>query len=567
MQGQTGAELLVRSLIHNGVRTLFGFPGDTGMALYSALRQQSSELRHVLARDERSAAIMADVYARVSGDVGVVEASSGGGATYLVGGLGESYAASVPVLVITSDIPQKSHDTGAITEIDQVKLFSAVTKWQAVVRNAGEIPALVAEALSRAREGRPGPVSLVLSQDVLEVTVEIATEIPLASPRQRSGVHPKLAQTAAQKIMEAKRPAIIAGSGVHWAGAWESLKRLAEWADAPTATTIHGKGAFPEDHALALGVSGGNGARDYTNHYLEAADVVLLVGTRANATDTNGYTAPSRTGCQVIHIDIDPHCAGRNFPDGLALVGDAETVLAQVATYAEQDPPAHRAEVRSWLAHHRSIWLSRNQGTASAVATLEPARIITCIAAAVGPDAIVLGEPGTPTPYLAAYWESGPGRQVLIPRGHGIMGFALGGAVGAALARPDRRVVAITTDGSLGMAAGELETARRLELPIIFIHLRNESLGWIKMLQHLYMDRHYFGVDFSPVDAVKVAIGFGVPARAVETLRSLESALGEALANKGPFFVDVPVPEEKEVVPPVAPWLARLAGAEVRSSY
>ena len=564
---RSGADVLVACLIQHGVEVVFGYPGDTSVGFYDALFRNQDRIRHVLARDERSAAIMADVYARVSGRIGVVEASSGGGATFLVGGLGESYAASIPMLVITSDVAQKSQGTGAITEIDQVKLFSAVTKWQGVARQAEDIPDLVGRAFQALHEGRPAPVSLVVPTDVFEkvTTVSIKACQPVKRVRPGAG---ELAQRAADFLQKAKHPAILAGSGVHLSGAWKELQMLAELASIPVATTIHGKGAFPERHPLSLGVSGGNGARDYANEYLMQADVVLLVGTRANSTDTNGYTAPRRDAT-AIHIDLDPERAGKNFSQGFVLLGDARTVLSEIKSAYVVRFETPRQGVRLWIAERRKAW---QQGLAemsrSVPRGIHPYDIVMTIQRVVDGSTVILGEPGTPTPYLAAYWEgTQAGRQVIIPRGHGVMGYALSGSIGASLARPHRSVVAITTDGSFGMSAGELETAVRLDLPVIFVHLRNETCGWIKMLQHLYLEHRYFGVDFSPVDAAMVARGFGLSATTVTNLGGFEEAVGEAWNNPHPSFIDVPVPVEYDVVPPVAPWVASMAGVATRPSY
>jgi acetolactate synthase I/II/III large subunit len=546
---------------------MFGVPGDTGVALYDALARQE-QVRHVLARDERSAAYMADAYARVTNRLGVVEASSGGGVTYLVGGLGEAYAASVPVLVITSDIHRSSRGSGALTEIDQVALFAAVTKRQWRIERAGDIPGVQAVAIREALSGRPGPVSVIVPEDVL--TESGGDDVAMPPARlggERPEADPEPLAQAAEWLTTAMRPAMVLGSGVHLAGAWSEARGVAEAAAIPVATTLHGKGAFPDDHPLSLGVVGDNGGRDYANAWLSEADVVLFVGTRANATDTSGFRAPSRQGVQVIHLDIDPGRAGRNYPGSIRLIGDARAGLSALqARLAGGDFEERRQRVSRQIAGWRAAW-EQEQGPPPEDA-LDPRLLVEAVTRLVGPEATVVADPGTPTPYVGAFWQAaGDRRSVVIPRGHGPMGFALPAGLGVALARPGRPVVVLTTDGSFGMACGELETLARLDLPVTCIHMTNGSLGWIKALQHFYADGRYFGVDLGPVDAVRVAEGFGVRALRARTVGDVEMALGRSLDDGRPTFIDVAVPEEFAHIPPVAPWKATLTGALHRPIY
>ncbi len=566
----TGADILVEALIRTGVRVLFGFPGDTGVALYDALGRRREHITHVLARDERAAASMADGYARASRHIGVVEASSGGGATFLVGGLGEPYAASVPLLVITSDIHRSSRGTSAITEIDQQKLFSAVTKAQWVVERADDMAACVTAAVALAWAGRPGPVSLIIPEDVFDepgsadfeaVAATTGADAHAAREPDWAGA----AAAAAEALGHARRPALLLGSGVHWSQSYAVVRELAERVGAGVATTIHGKGTFDESHPLSLGVAGANGARDYANRFLAEADAVLMVGTRANSTDTDGFQSPPRGGPQVFHLDIDATRAGRSYPGAIPLVGDAAAILPHVLKELPHDSAPRAATQREILAERARF---EQQRALPPLAGLSPRDVVEALQAAYGHQAVVVGDAGTPTPYLAAYWRTeGTRREVILPRGHGAMGFALPAAVGLALAEPERPIIAVTTDGSLGMACGELDTIARLNTPVLILHLSNGSLGWIKALQHFYLERRYFGVDLKPVDAVKIAEGFGIPAVRTPTLAALQEVIAEAKAGLVPRFVDIPVPEEFDYLPPVAPWAATLVGASGRPVY
>jgi acetolactate synthase I/II/III large subunit len=567
----TGAQLLVESLYQAGMTTIFGLPGDTGVSFYDALYARRDRMRHVLARDERSAAQMADAHARCTNTVGVVEASSGGGTTYLVGGLGEPYAASVPLLVLTSDIHRASRGSGALTEIDQGRLFSAVTKWSATASVAHEIPALISAALAAATTGRPGPANVIIPEDVLdERSAATIAEAETVLPRERTTADEVLVRGAADALRRARRPAIVAGSGLHLSAAWGELEQVAEQAGIPVATTIQGKGSIAETGPWSLGVVGANGARDYANAYLAGADAVLLIGTRANATDTNSYQSPPREGPAVIQIDIDAARAGRNFPGSLPLVGDARTVLRQLVQALPPADAERRERLQAWVAERRQDWMASATRTAPHTTTcgLHPADVIRAIQELAGNDVVVVADPGTPTPYVAAYWETPvAARRILCPRGHGPMGYAIPGAIGAALACPGRTIVGLTTDGSLAMSCGELETACRLALPIIYVQFTNGSFGWIKMLQHLYLDRRYFGVDLGPVDAVAVARGFGLQAARAATLDEFRQVFRAYQLTARPGFIDVVVADPTQVVPPVAPWQAALVGEGERPVY
>jgi acetolactate synthase I/II/III large subunit len=566
-----GAEILVECLVQAGVSHVFGLPGDTGISFYDALYRRQDAIQHILVRDERHGAVAADAYARCTNQVGVVEASSGGGVTYLLSGLGEPFAASVPVLSITSDIRSSSKGSNAITEIDQELLFAAVTKWRATVRSAADLPRLVAEAITNATSGRPGPVSLIIPEEVFDERAEVMVSASLVPhlPGEKPVASEYRLREAAELLRNARRPAILAGGGVHLAEAWEALRDLAESAGIPVATSIHGKGAFAESSPWSLGVVGANGARPYSNAYLAEADVVLLVGTRANATDTNAYRGPARGQARVIHIDIDGERAGRNYPGSLALVGDARVILEQLGDLVGAVESARSEQLLAEIAAGREEWHAL-EATPRPVAEglLDPREVVRSVARLAGPDVTLVGEPGTATPNIAAYWEvATAGRRILIPRGHGAMGFAIPGAIGAALARPGEPVIGITGDGSFAMACGELETACRLKLPIIYLQFTNASFGWIKMLQHLYSEGRYFNVDPGPIDAVLVARGMGLVAHRATSLAHFVELFTDALASGRPTYIDIPVPDEIALTPPVAPWQATLAGKAGRTAY
>lgn len=570
-----GADVLAEALIGLGVDTIFGVPGDTGVVFYDALHDVPEKIQHVLARDERHAAAMADGYARVSGRVGAVEVSSGGGTTYVVGGLGEAMASGVPILLITSDIHRSSRGSGALTEIDQLALFSAVTKHSAVVERASDIPAMAADAVRLAADGRPGPVALIFPEDVFDELVEretldlshVASRL-VEVPARRESADPDAVTDAARLLGAAERPAVLAGSGVHSSRAWAELAELAEVAAVPVATTIHGRGVIADTDNWALGVVGNNGGRPYANDYVASADVVLLVGTRANATDTNSWQGPARQGTTVIQIDIDPARAGRNFPDALRLVGDAKVVLQQILAELPKAAEEVRNERAEQVVTARDAWLELRSDAQLKPGQLHPRDVVELVDQTLGGTATWVADPGTPTPNVATYRQiRAAGRDVIIPRGHGPMGYAIPAAVGICAARPGQPVVSVTADGSFAMACGELETVSRFALPILYLQFTNHSLGWIKMLQHLYLERRYFGVDPGTIDAVKVAEACGLRAERVSNLERLRELVTEFRHDPHPLYLDIEVPHMIDVLPPVPAWQTALDGHAERPVY
>ncbi|MFD6096559.1 thiamine pyrophosphate-binding protein [Nocardiopsis flavescens] len=566
-----GADALVDALVAHGVTTLFGVPGDTGVVFYDALHGRTGDIEHVLARDERHAASMADGYARVSNRVGVVEVSSGGGTTFVVGGLGESYAAGIPVLLITSDIHTSSRGTGALTEIDQVALFTAVTKWRTMVESADEIPGAVAQALHEATTGRPAPVAVIVPEDLLEELTDAPVEVgapgarvPSARPVADAG-----AVAAAARLLEgAACPAVVAGGGVHLSDAHGELAALADALALPVATTIHGQGAVATSDPWSVGIVGNNSGQPGANDLVAGADVVLLVGTRGNATDTNSWTAPNRTTASVIQIDVERGRAGRNFPGSLGLVGDCAEVLRQLAGEVRRVEGPARAEREERAAAARAAATPRTDGDEFAPGILYPRPVVERIRGVLPEGTTVVADPGTPTPNVAAFWtQDSPGRRTVIPRGHGPMGYAIPAAVGVAKARPGLPVVSVTADGSFSMACGELETVVRHRLPVLFVQFTNNSMGWIKMLQHLYTGGRYFGVDPGPVDAVAVAAANGMEGARVESVEALDAVLADFAANPRPFYADVRVPHMIDFAPPVPAWDRGLTGDAERPVY
>jgi len=553
-----GGQLVVEMLKAYGVRYVFGVPGDTGLALYDALYQAQGEVQHVLARDERSAAYMADVYARVSFKPGVCEGPSGAGATYLAAGLAEAHASSIPVIALNSDTPINQEERNVLTALDQPALFAPITKWSTLVKRVDRIPDVMRQAFRVAASGRPGAVQVTLPMDVLADETgayALHAEEPCRHyPAYRTRPDPAAVERAAGMLIRARQPVIIAGGGVVNSQAWEELTALAEALGAAVGTSICGKGAIDETHPLSLGVVGNNGGRPYANQVLQSADLILYVGCKTDSVITSGWTLPAlNTDQTLLHLDVDPTEIGRNYSTAVGLAGDARLGLRDLLMAVRAQEPHPRPNPLATLtAEVSAFWSELEAKAAARTAPVKPQVVIQALARLLPADSIVIADAGTPTPFAAAYLRSVAGRRVIIPRGYGGLGYAIPGVVGARLARPAATVVGLMGDGSFGMSAGELETIGRLGLSVTLIQFNNGSFGWIKVSQQLFQEGRIFGVDFSTdTDHAAIARAFGLRGVRVESPEQVEPALREALAADRPTFIDVVTECETTELPPV----------------
>lgn len=560
-----GAQALVETLIRYDTKVVFGLPGDTSVDFYDALRAASDRITHVMARDERSAAFMADVYSRLTGKPGLCEGPSGGGATYMLPGIVEAQGSSVALISLTTDNPLSYEVQGALTDLDQSRIYEAATKWSALVKSADVLPRFVRRAFRLATSGRPGAVHLALPKDVL--AQEVATSVHLYAedtcktwPSFRTRPAADAVSRAADKLLDAKRPVIVAGGGTVSSGAHAELLAISQLLNAFVATTINGKGAIAETHSSSLGVIGANGGRPYANQIVPEADLVLFVGCKANYVDTDSWRVPSLADPPtILQIDVDPAEIGNNYPVDLGLCGDAKLALADLlAALKEICPsPIDRGKWIEHVARHKAAWCAETERWASSSQTpIAPQRVIRALQRVLPEETILVCDPGTPTPFVAAEFElRRPGRWAISPRAQGGLGYAIPGVVGARLARPELPVIGLCGDGSFAMAAGELATVARVGGPTIVILFTNKCYGWIKALQQLHYDGRFFSVDFSEaLDHVGVAKGFGLRGAQVSDPEEIELALREALSYGGPFFLEVIVAPEHQVIPPVAPW-------------
>jgi acetolactate synthase-1/2/3 large subunit len=555
----TGAEAVVELLKLHGVEFIFGLCGDTSLPFYDALARLPHGMRHILARDERSAAYMADGYARVSGKVGVCEGPSGGGVTYIIPGLAEANESSVPLLCINSDISVSGRGHYTLTELDQRALMRPVTKWNTVLDRAEDLPQAFREAFKQITTGRPGAAHVALPFDVQNGFVarsEVYGDPSFGRyPAQRIAPAANSVEAAARLLTQANYPVFICGGGVVISQAESELAELAERLSAPVATTISGKGSIDEQHALAVGVVGSNGGTPETRALVDQADLIFFIGCRAGSVTTERWRHPAPGKTKVIHIDVDPNVLGVNYPVDVALVGDAKLGLRMLnESLAATRRPLDAARVEA----AKEQKFAKFQALAESNDTpIKPERVVAELTRALDSDAIVVADAGTPCPYLSAYYPvRGGGRKFISNRAHGALGYSMAAAMGAHFARPNVKSVAVMGDGSFGFTCGELETAVRYRLPITFIVISNASYGWIKAGQRSGYGQRYFAVDFTVTDHAAVAAAFGVKSWRVTEPSELAKALKEALAHGGPSLVDIVCQPLHEAKAPVSEWIA-----------
>jgi acetolactate synthase-1/2/3 large subunit len=552
----TGAEAVVQMLEAHRVDVVFGLCGDTSLPLYDAFHHLKS-IRHVLTRDERHAAYMADGYARVSGKVGVCEGPSGGGATYILPGLVEANESSVPILAINTDVSVSSRNRYTLTELDQRTLMQPLTKWNAVLDRSADIPRVLRQAFEAMTTGRPGAAHIALPFDVQNGPVErseVYADPTLGSfPSRRTAPDPFFVELAAKLLRTAKSPLFICGGGVVLSGAEQELSLLSEKLAAPVATTVSGKGSIDERCAHSVGVVGSNGGTPQTRAVVDAADVIVFVGCRAGSVTTERWRHPAAGRAKIIHIDVDPAVPGRNYKVDVPLVGDAKLCLSMLT-----DAVSPREGDLTWLdANKREKFAAFEALAASNDAPIKPERVVLEIQKVLDPDATLVADPGTPCPYFSAFYQvKGTGRRFFSNRAHGALGYSLAAAIGAHVGRPSVKTVAVMGDGSFGMCCGELETAVRLKLPVTFVVISNAVYGWIKAGQKSGYGGRYFSVDFGVTDHAKVAEAFGVRSWRVTDPRELNGVFKKALACGEPTLVDIVCQPLHEAKAPVSEWVA-----------
>lgn len=552
-----GADVLVKCLIQENVRYIFGIPGGQLCPILDAVRRFGSDagLQFIMTRHEQAAAHMADAYARVTGEPGVCMGTVGPGAADLVPGVYAAWADSIPMVVLTAQNQTwKSYpERGSMQSLDQIGLFQPITKWSARVAHWSRIPELVHAAFRAAVSGRPRPVHLDLHVDVMVATGD-EESLDISPPsRYRADRAPvaqaNLIEQAARMLVEAERPLIHPGGGALRAGAWDEVRELAEHLSAPVTTSQGACGVIPEDHPLCL-IPGGFGALGAQ----AMADVVLLVGGRLG--DVDFWGQPPYWGepdaQKLIQVDIEPQVVGLNRPVDLALIGDAKATLRLLIDAVKRltgpiperpDMAEYRATQEAWLAQFAA-------DAASDRAPIHPLRLIRDVRAFFPRDAITIVDGGNTNVWAHYLNRVYAPRSFLWAADSGQLGTGLPYAIGAKLAAPDRLVYAICGDGAFGLNMQELETAARLKLPLVVIVANDCQWGMIKGAQMAAYDARYIGVDFDDVRYDLVAKAMGCYGERVEEPSQIAPALERAVKSGKPAVLDVVVDKWANLTPP-----------------
>jgi acetolactate synthase-1/2/3 large subunit len=552
----TGAEIVWECLIREGVDLVFGYPGGAILPTYDALSKYP-QIHHVLPRHEQGASHMADGYARATGKVGVAMATSGPGATNLVTGLATAMLDSSPIVCLTGQVPTPAIGYNAFQEADITGITLPITKHNYLVTSVEELAFSIREAFHIARSGRPGPVLIDLPKDVQSASTEFQYPTdPIRLPGYQPVPTASLDQVAeAQKLIRsAERPVILAGRGVLLSGACAEVVEFAERIQTPVSLTLLGKGCFPENHHLCLGMMGMHGA-GHANHAVQEADLLLAFGMRFDDRVT-GNIANYAPKARKIHIDIDPSEINKNVEVDVGIAGDLKETLDLLLGGLE--PLEHGP----WI-ERISRWRDESQDRELLNQVLESpelkaAEVVHDLWTLTGGEAITVTDVGQHQMWVAQYYEHSQRHSLITSGGMGTMGFGLPAGIGAAMGRPDDEVWVVAGDGGFQMTMAELATAMQEKVNVKIALINNGYLGMVRQWQELFYEKRYNATPMLSPDFCALAAAYGVPAVRVEERGQIEPAVRQAQAsNSGPFLIEFVV-EQHDVVYPMVP-----AGADL----
>ncbi|SEM19835.1 acetolactate synthase, large subunit [Chitinophaga rupis] len=546
----TGAEAVIRSLIAEGVETIFGYPGGAIMPIYDALYDFQDQVHHILVRHEQGATHAAQGFARTSGKVGVVFATSGPGATNLVTGLADAHMDSTPMVCITGQVGASLLGTDAFQETDVIGITMPITKWNIQVTRAEDIPGAIAKAFYIAANGRPGPVLVDITKNAQFAKFDFQYKKCdyIRSYRPVPELQPEQVEEAAALINSAKRPYILCGHGVLIANAEKELIALAEKAQIPIASTLLGLSAVPVDHPLYvgyLGMHGNYGPNINTNE----CDVLIAVGMRFDDRIT-GDVSSYATQAKVLHIEIDAAEINKIIKADVAVHADAKAALTALL------PKVKAQKHDEWLQSFREADKKEEEKVTRkelypTEGQLKMAEVIRLISEKTGGHAVLVTDVGQHQMVASRYYGFKDPNTNITSGGMGTMGFALPASMGAKMGAPEKEVVAIIGDGCFQMTLQELGTIYQSEIGVKIVILNNNFLGMVRQWQQLFFDKRYSSTEMINPDFVQIAKGFYIPGRKVTDRADISAAIDEMLNHKGAYLLEVVVEQEDNVFPMV----------------
>ncbi len=548
----TGAEALMRSLEHQGVTTLFGYPGGSIMPVFDALFDHSAQLNHILVRHEQAAAHAAEGYARVSGKVGVCLVTSGPGATNTITGIADAMIDSTPIVVIAGQVGTPFLGSDAFQEVDLVGITQPISKWSYQIRRAEDVPMAVAKAFYIAQSGRPGPVVLDFAKNAQVESFEyepvdvdfIRSYVPVPDTDMTS------LEEAAKMINSAKRPFALVGQGVTLGNAQKELLTFLEKADIPCGTTLLGLSDIPTSHRLnkgMLGMHGNLGPNVKTNE----CDVLIAIGMRFDDRVTGNLATYARQA-KIIHLDIDPAEINKNVKVDVAVMGDCKQTLPQLT---DMITFAHHEEWIASFREHEQLEYERviKNEVYPADGPLKMGEVARAVSDAAGDKAVLVTDVGQNQMLSARYFRYNRNRSIITSGGLGTMGFGLPAAIGATFGDSERIICAFMGDGGLQMSIQEFGTIMEQKAPVKIILLNNNYLGNVRQWQAMFFNRRYSFTPMMNPDYMKIAEAYGIPSRLVVKREELSQGIEQMLNTDGPFLLEVAVIEEGNVLPMTPP--------------
>ena len=544
----TGAEILMRTLLDEGVSTLFGYPGGAIMPVYDALYDYRDRLNHILVRHEQAAAHATEGYARVSGKTGVCIVTSGPGATNTITGIADAMMDSTPIVVIMGQVGAKMLGTDAFQECDVVDVTQPISKWAYQIRSAKDVAWAVHRAFYIAGSGRPGPVVLDFTKnaqlekaDYVPGTIDFIRRYVPVPPAERQSII-----DAAELINQSKRPLVLVGQGVELGDASEELKAFIEKAGLPTGCTLLGLSALPSQHPLNVGMLGMHGSLG-ANKKTQECDLLIAVGMRFDDRIT-GNLATYAKQAKKIHFDIDPSEINKNVEVDVAVLGDCKETLREVTQLLhETNHTDWRESFRQWDEKENNVVIEPQIHPAQG--PLRMGEVVRKVTEHTGDKAILVTDVGQNQMMAARYFRFTEKRSVVTSGGMGTMGHGLPAAIGATLGAPDREVCLFLGDGGLQMTIEELGTIMEQRVPVKIILLNNNYLGNVRQWQQLFFHRRYSFTSMMNPDYEKIAEAYDIPVLTVTDRNLLDKAIDTMLQTPGPFLLQAAVLEEDNVLP------------------